>query len=75
MAATAVVDEDALAWARQAYARLKVQQEAAAQVATAPAPATAPSSAGTAAAVQAAPAGSPVSALADQSSASAGLGS
>ena len=75
MAATAVVDEDALAWARQAYARLKAQQEAAAQVATAPAPATAPSSAGTAAAVQAAPAGSPVSALADQSSASAGPGS
>jgi len=75
VAATAVVDEDALAWARQAYARLKAQQEAAAQVATAPAPATAPSSAGTAAAVQAAPAGSPVSALADQSSASAGPGS
>ena len=69
------VDEDALAWARQAYARLKAQQEATAQVATAPAPATAPSSAGTAAAVQAAPAGSPVSALADQSSASAGPGS
>ena len=62
VAAAAAVDEDALAWARQAYARLKAQQEATAQVATAPAPPSAP-------------AGSPVSALADQSSASAGLGS
>ncbi|MEA5390181.1 signal recognition particle-docking protein FtsY [Cyanobium gracile UHCC 0139] len=35
------VDEDALAWARQAYARLKAQQEAASQ-ATAPAPSPAP---------------------------------
>ena len=34
-AATAAVDEDALAWARQAYARLKAQQEGAAQVAPA----------------------------------------
>ncbi len=42
------VDEDALAWARQAYARLKAQQEAASQAApTAPpaSPAPAPSSA------------------------------
>ena len=69
------MDEDALAWARQAYARLKAQQEATAQVATAPAPASAPKSAGSVAAVQAAPAGSPVSARADQSSASAGPGS
>jgi fused signal recognition particle receptor len=68
--ASAAVDEDALAWARQAYARLKAQQEAAAQ-----APGSAPSSAGSAAPVQAAPAGSPVSALADQSSASTGPGS
>ena len=75
VAAAAAVDEDALAWARQAYARLKAQQEATAQVATAPAPASAPKSAGSVAAVQAAPAGSPVSALADQSSASAGPGS
>ena len=75
VAAAAAVDEDALAWARQAYARLKAQQEATAQVATAPAPASAPKSAGSVAAVQATPAGSPVSALADQSSASAGLGS
>jgi len=66
------VDEDALAWARQAYARLKAQQEAAAQVATAPAPASASSSAGTVAPVQPSPAGSAVSAPADQSSASAG---
>jgi len=70
--AAAAVDEDALAWARQAYARLKAQQEAAAQVATAPAPASVPSSAGTVAPVQASPARSPVSALADQISASAG---
>ncbi|WP_216915669.1 MULTISPECIES: signal recognition particle-docking protein FtsY [unclassified Synechococcus] len=35
------VDEDALAWARQAYARLKAQQEAASQAA-APAPSPAP---------------------------------
>ncbi len=35
------VDEDALAWARQAFARLKAQQEAASQAA-APAPAPAP---------------------------------
>jgi fused signal recognition particle receptor len=75
VAAAAAVDEDALAWARQAYARLKAQQEATAQVATAPAPESAPKSAGSVAAVQATPAGSPVSALADQSSASAGLGS
>ena len=33
-AAGAAVDEDALAWARQAYARLKAQQEAASQVAS-----------------------------------------
>jgi len=39
--ASTAVDEDALAWARQAYARLKAQQEAAARVATAPAPASA----------------------------------
>ncbi len=70
--ATTAVDEDALAWARQAYARLKLQQEASAQVASAPAPASVPRSAGTVAAVQASPAASPVSALADQSSASAG---
>jgi fused signal recognition particle receptor len=69
------VDQDALAWARQAYARLKAQQEASAQVATAPASTTAPSSAGIAAPVQAALAGSSVSALADQSSASIGPGS
>ena len=75
VAAAAAVDEDALAWARQAYARLKAQQEAAAQVAIASAPASAPKSAGGVAAVQTAPAGSPVSALADQSSASAGPGS
>jgi fused signal recognition particle receptor len=75
VAAAAAVDEDALAWARQAYARLKAQQEATAQVATAPAPASAPKSAGSDAAVQATPAGSPVSARADQSSVSAGPGS
>jgi fused signal recognition particle receptor len=75
VAAAAAVDEDALAWARQAYARLKAQQEATAQVATAPAPESAPKSAGSAAADQAIPAGSPVSARADQSSASAGPGS
>jgi fused signal recognition particle receptor len=75
VAAAAAVDEDALAWARQAYARLKAQQEATAQVAIASAPASAPKSAGSVAAVQIAPAGSPVSALADQSSASAGPGS
>jgi len=75
VAAAAAVDEDALAWARQAYARLKAQQEATAQVATAPAPASAPKSADRVAAVQATPAGSPVSARADQSSASAGPGS
>ena len=34
--AAAGVDQDALAWARQAYARLKAQQEAAAQVAEVP---------------------------------------
>ena len=73
--ASAAVDEDALAWARQAYARLKAQQEAAARVATAPAPASAPSSAGTVAPVQAPPAGRPASALADQTSSSAGPGS
>ncbi|MBM5823042.1 MAG: signal recognition particle-docking protein FtsY [Cyanobacteria bacterium K_Offshore_surface_m2_011] len=38
------VDEDALAWARQAYARLKAQQEAASQ-ATAPASSPAPAAA------------------------------
>ena len=70
----AAVDEDALAWARQAYARLKAQQEVAAQVATAPAPASAPSSAGTVAPVQASPVGRPVSG-AEQTSASAGSGS
>jgi len=70
----AAVDEDALAWARQAYARLKAQQEVAAQVATAPAPASAPSSAGTVAPVQASPVGRPVS-IAEQTSASAGSGS
>ena len=75
VAAAAAVDEDALAWARQAYARLKAQQEATAQVATAPAPASAPKSADRVAAVQATPAGSPVSARADQSSVSAGPGS
>ena len=35
------MDEDALAWARQAYARLKAQQEAAARVATAGRPVSA----------------------------------
>ncbi|MCX5955730.1 MAG: signal recognition particle-docking protein FtsY [Cyanobacteria bacterium] len=70
VAAASAVDEDALAWARQAYARLKAQQE----VATEPAPASAPSSAGTVATVQASPAGSPVS-VAEQTSASAGSGS
>jgi len=74
-AAAAAVDEDALAWARQAYARLKAQQEAAAQAATAPAPGSAPSSADTVAALRAAPAGSPVSDAPDQSSASTGPGS
>jgi len=37
--AGAGVDEDALAWARQAYARLKAQQEADAQASASPAPA------------------------------------
>jgi fused signal recognition particle receptor len=37
--AVAGVDEDALAWARQAYARLKAQQETAAQASGSPAPA------------------------------------
>ncbi len=36
--ASAGVDEDALAWARQAYARLKAQQEAASPVAAPPEP-------------------------------------
>lgn len=47
-ASAAGVDEDALAWARQAYARLKAQQEAAAAVqvaAVAPAAAAPPASA------------------------------
>jgi len=72
--ATVAVDEDALAWARQAYARLKAQQEAAAR-ATAPVPASAPNSPGIVAPVQASPAGSQVSFAADQTSASAGPGS
>jgi len=73
--ASAAVDEDALAWARQAYARLKAQQEAVARVATAPASVSAPRSAGTVAPLQASPAGRSVSALADQTSSSAGPGS
>ena len=43
VAATSGLDEDALAWAREAYARLKAQQEAARQAeAQPPAPAEAP---------------------------------
>jgi len=61
VAATAAVDEDALAWARQAYARLKAQQEGAAQVAPAPAPPSPPSSPGSVAPVQASPAAPSVS--------------
>ena len=72
--ATAAVDEGALAWARQAYARLKAQQEAVAQVATAPAPASAATSQETVAPVEGSPAGNPVSGAADQASASAGPG-
>ena len=54
------VDEDALAWARQAYARLKAQQEAAnAQPATAAA-AAAPEAAQTAGSAQTAQAAAPV---------------
>jgi len=69
-AATVAVDEDALAWARQAYARLKAQQEGAAQAAPAQAPPSAPSSTGTVAPVQASPA-----APAAEISSSAGSGS
>jgi len=73
--AASAVDDDALAWARQAYARLKAQQEAAAQAATAPVPAPAASSPGTVAPVQASPAVSPGSAAPDELSSSAGPGS
>ena len=41
-AAPAAVDQDALAWARQAYARLKAQQEAAAPAASPASPESAP---------------------------------
>ncbi len=57
---SAGVDEDALAWARQAYARLKAQQEAAnAQPATA-APTAAPGATQTAGSAQTAEAATPV---------------
>jgi len=57
---SAGVDEDALAWARQAYARLKAQQEAAnAQPATA-SPTAAPGAAQTAGSAQTAEAATPV---------------
>ena len=74
-AATAAVDEDALAWARQAYARLKAQQEGAAQAAPAPAPPSAPSSTDTVAPVQASPAAPSVSLAAAETASSAGPGS
>jgi fused signal recognition particle receptor len=55
------VDQDALAWARQAYARLKAQQEAAnAQPATSAEPTAAPGAAQTASSAQTAEAATPV---------------
>lgn len=72
-AAAAAVDEDALAWARQAYARLKAQQEAAVQAAAAPSPTA--SSPGSVAPVQAPSAVGSGSAAPDQSAALAGSAS
>ena len=70
-ATIATVDEDALAWARQAYARLKAQQEGTAQAAPAPAPASAPSSTGTVApAEQRSPATAPPAQIGSGSTAS-----